>query len=161
MAELRKANTGDIAALTELRIQMLTEDGLPEALRETLRRNTAQYMRDGLADGSFRSWIAERDNHIIAMGGVNFFRLPPNDWCPEGSTAYIGNLFTLPAYRKQGIGKKLFALLVNEARSEGCERILLNASDMGKPLYEEAGFRDWPAAMVYYPQGIASEEDKE
>ena len=74
------------------------------------------------------------------MGGISFFNLPPNDWCPDGKTAYIGNMFTLTDYRKQGIATKILSLLVEEAETLGCERILLNPTDMGKPVYGKYGF---------------------
>ena len=70
--------------------------------------------------------------------------------CPTGKVTYISNMFTYPEYRKHGIATKLFALTVEEAKKQGCIKILLNATDMGRPLYEKFGFKDTANDMVYY-----------
>jgi GNAT superfamily N-acetyltransferase len=153
MIAYRKAAAQDFSILAQMRVDMLCEDtDHPEEFRKKLRDNTLRYMQAGLCEESFVIWVAEEDGRIIAMGGAAFFALPPNDWCPEGKTAYIGNLYTVPECRGQGIGTRLFSLIVEEAKARGCERILLNATDMGRPIYEKCGFGDSPTAMAYYPK---------
>lgn len=155
MIAYRKAAPPDTETLARLRGDMLCDEtGYPEAFASLLRTNTAQFIADGLADRSVAAWVATDGDRIIAMGCVNFFSLPPNDWCPSGKTAYIGNLYTLPAYRKQGIGGNLLTRLVEEAKSRHCERILLHATDKGRPLYKAHGFEGSPTAMACYPFGI-------
>ena len=150
--EYRKADFQDIDILTQMRIEMLcenTDHSVP--LKTLIRKNTKEYIAAGMIDNSFVLWIAVLDARIVAMGGVNFFSLPPNDWCPNGKTAYIGNMYTVPAFRKQGIASRLLSIVVDEAISRGCERVLLNTTDMGKPLYERFGFETSPTAMALYP----------
>ena len=91
------------------------------------------------------------------MGGESFFTLPPNDWCPSGKTAYISSMYTLPDYRRQGIASRLLTLIIGEAKERLCQRIWLNASDMGRPLYRKFGFADSATAMGMYPFGIMQE----
>ena len=156
MIEYRKANMNDIDILTEMRVSMLCcEADYMEEFKEKLRNNTRQYIANGFMDNSFIAWVATQSGEIIAMSGLNFFVLPPNDWCPGGKTAYIGNMFTLPDFRKKGIASKLVSLNVEEAKEHGCERILLNATDMGRPIYEKYGFETSPTAMAYYPNLLA------
>jgi GNAT superfamily N-acetyltransferase len=107
-------------------------------------------MIDSLADGSFVSWIAIENGEIVATSGVSFYTLPPNKNSPNGKVAYISNMFTYPKYRKQGIASKLFDLTVNEAKENKCVKILLNATDMGRPIYEKYGFKDTKNDMVFY-----------
>ena len=155
--EFRKATLYDLDALIQLRTGMLREEeDYPEAFLDLLTKNTMQYIKTGMTDHSYCAWVAEKDGAIIAMGGTTFFTLPPNDWCPNGKTAYIGSVYTLPAFRKHGIATRLMTLLIEEAKELQCQRILLNASDMGKPMYEKLGFVDFPAAMALYPFGIKS-----
>ena len=50
------------------------------------------------------------------------------------------NMYTAPEYRRRGIAYKTLDLLVKEARSKGITAISLEATDMGRPLYEKYGF---------------------
>lgn len=107
-------------------------------------------MKESLTDGNFISWIALIDEKIVATSGISFYRLPPNKKCPTGKVAYIGNMYTLPQYRKSGMASKLFELIVQEAESLGCTEVFLNATEMGRPIYEKFGFTDIQNDMVYY-----------
>jgi GNAT superfamily N-acetyltransferase len=156
--ELRKAILSDAEALSRLRADMIREeDNYSKAYLDMIYSNTKHYIENGLADRSYTAWVAEDSGNIIAMGGVTYYTLPPNDWCLSGKTAYIGNVYTLPAFRRQGIATRLLALLIDEAKDNLCQRILLNASDMGRPLYKKFGFSGSPTAMAMYPFGIIPE----
>jgi GNAT superfamily N-acetyltransferase len=152
MIEYRKAITDDIETLAKLRIKMLcAETDHSEEFRIKLHENTIDFIKSGFREKNFITWVAVCRGEIIAMSGANFFTLPPNDWCPNGKTAYIGNVYTLPDFRKQGIASKLISLVVEEAKQYGCERILLHTTDMGRPLYESLGFEISPTTMAFYP----------
>ncbi len=151
----RKADCSDIDALAQLRIDMLWEETPhPEPLKTRIFENTKRFFTQGFHDDSCVVWVAEQDNKTVAMGCVNFFVWPPNDWCPNGQTAYIGNMYTTLPFRKKGIASHILDQLVGEAKSRGCERILLNTTDMGRPLYEQHGFEGSPTAMACFPFGI-------
>ena len=45
-----------------------------------------------------------------------------------------------PEYRRQGIALHTLDLLVKDARKQGISHISLEATDMGRPLYEKYGF---------------------
>lgn len=152
MIEYRKATIDEIDLLAQIRIDFLCEanDVNSEDERKTLYKNNKQFMTNSLADGSFVSWVAIENGTIIATSGVSFYTLPPNKKCPSGKVAYISNMFTYPKYRNQGIAKKLFSLTVEEATKAGCIKILLNATAMGRLIYEKFGFTDIKNDMVYY-----------
>lgn len=50
------------------------------------------------------------------------------------------NMYTAPEYHRQGITFYTLDLLVKEARELGVSQIVLEAMDMGRPLYERYGF---------------------
>ncbi len=153
--EYRKAALPDVENLALMRMEMLLEQGdLPGSLKAHLLENTKTYIENGIKDGSFVTWIAEEGGKLSAMGGVCFFTLPPNDWCPVGKSAYIANMYTAPAFRKRGIAARLLKILLDEAKSRGCERIWLHTTDAGKRLYEKYGFETLDTAMGLYPFGI-------
>ena len=49
-------------------------------------------------------------------------------------------MYTLPAWRRQGIARDLLCRVVGEARSRGCGAVQITASDAGVPLYRSIGF---------------------
>jgi ribosomal protein S18 acetylase RimI-like enzyme len=55
--------------------------------------------------------------------------------------AWIGMVLTYPAYRRQGLARKLFEECLKRADSMGIETLKLDATDQGQPLYEKFGFR--------------------
>ena len=59
---------------------------------------------------------------------------------PSGKKAYIMNMYTDPNYRRQGIAYKTLDMLVNVSKERGVKQISLEATDMGRPLYEKYGF---------------------
>ena len=52
----------------------------------------------------------------------------------------ITNMYTAPEYRRQGIAIHTLDLLVKDAKEQGVLQIALEATDMGRPLYERYGF---------------------
>ena len=50
------------------------------------------------------------------------------------------NMYTSPEYRRQGIAIHTLDLLVKDAKEQGVSQIALEATDMGRPLYERYGF---------------------
>jgi ribosomal protein S18 acetylase RimI-like enzyme len=67
---------------------------------------------------------------------------------PSGKKAYIMNMYTEPDYRRRGIAWKTLDLIVNEARSRGVVFITLEATKMGRPLYEKYGFITMDDEMI-------------
>ena len=50
------------------------------------------------------------------------------------------NMYTAPEYRRKGIAFQTLDLLVKEAKQQGIAAISLEATQMGRPLYEKYGF---------------------
>ena len=50
------------------------------------------------------------------------------------------NMYTNPNYRRQGIAYNVLDLLINDCKEREVTAISLEATDMGRPLYEKYGF---------------------
>ena len=61
----------------------------------------------------------------------------------------IYSVVTLPEFRRQGIGKYMTLLLLEDAKNDGYETAILQASSMGKRIYEKLGFKEY-CNMKYY-----------
>jgi len=58
-----------------------------------------------------------------------------------GRTIGIYNIATLEAARRRGYGAAMTMRIVDDGAADGCDVAILQASDMGRPIYERLGFR--------------------
>lgn len=144
-----KAGPEDLELLVRTRIQvLLAANQLPEGTDMTAVETASRdYYRAALADGSHAAWLVFDGDTWIGAGGVSFYRIMPTYHNPSGRRAYLMNIYTRPDYRRRGIARHMVDLLVGEARQRGITAISLEATDMGRPLYEDYGFVQMPAEM--------------
>ena len=64
---------------------------------------------------------------------------------------YINQLYTLPVYRRRGIGTRLLRRVHQEANHLGLKNMVLLASEMGMSLYRRAGYRPLAYLSVFRP----------
>ncbi len=67
---------------------------------------------------------------------------------PTGRRGHLMNVYTSAAYRRQGIGRRMVEMLIEEARRRGMTEISLDATEAGRRLYQRMGFQDSGEAMV-------------
>ena len=58
-----------------------------------------------------------------------------------GRSIGVYNIATVPAARRHGFGAAMTARVVADGATEGCDVAVLQASSMGRPIYERLGFR--------------------
>lgn len=144
--DYRKASQADVDHLAELRIKQLIDEGYPETT--DIREDLKNYFLTSLEKGSLICWLGVEKEIIQATAAVCFYQLPPTFSNPSGRVAYITNLYTNDAYRKQGIASHLLSQLIVEARSLNYTSVRLHASVHGKGIYEKAGFTDTDGYMA-------------
>ena len=150
---VREALAADIPALVRLRMALFGELGElddPQA-SDALWQATQSYFSAAQADGSARSWLVEAEGEAVACGTLALFVRPPYPGNLAGREAYLLNMYTLPAYRKQGMASALLDAMVVHACAERLGKVWLHASDEGRPLYERIGFVANPAYLEWLP----------
>lgn len=50
------------------------------------------------------------------------------------------DMYTIPSHQRKGVAYKTLDLLVKEAKKKGIFAISLEATELGRPLYEKYGF---------------------
>ncbi len=138
----QRAAVRDLDLLTDTRVRVLRlVNGLPDtADMEEVRARSREYYRRALEDGSHVAYLVWDGGALIGAGGVSFFQVMPTYHTPSGQKAYIMNIYVEPEYRRQGIARETLDRLVREAEGRGVTAVSLEATDMGRPLYEAYGF---------------------
>ena len=138
----RKATAEDTGLLTETRIEVLrAANGLSaDADMAEVEKQSRAYYEEALRDGTHTAYLVFDGSRFVGAGGVSYYRVMPTYHNPSGYKAYIMNMYTRPEYRRQGIAYRTLALLVEDAKARGISQISLEATEMGRPLYEKYGF---------------------
>lgn len=138
----KKATIEDIGILTKTRIEVLRAANQlsDDADMTEVEKQSYEYYSKALRDGSHTAYLVFDGTIFIGAGGVSYYRVMPTYHNPSGNKAYIMNMYTSPKYRRKGIAYKTLDLLVRDAKSRGVNVILLEATEMGRPLYEKYGF---------------------
>jgi GNAT superfamily N-acetyltransferase len=138
----KKCTADDVDVLTETRIEVLrAANRLSDDVdMEEVRRQSYVYYQGALPDGSHAAYLVYDGGQFVGAGGVSFYQVMPTYDNPTGQKAYIMNMYTKPAYRRKGIARHTFGLLIEECRARGVDFITLEATEAGRPLYEACGF---------------------
>ena len=138
----KKATIDDIELLTETRIEVLraANELSDDVDMSEVRAKSRAYYAEALPNGDHTAYLVFDGNNFIGAGGVSYYRVMPTYHNPSGRKAYVMNMYTRPAYRRQGVSFHTLQLLLQDAREKGVRHISLEATEMGRPLYEKAGF---------------------
>jgi GNAT superfamily N-acetyltransferase len=98
-------------------------------------------LRYEIPAGSTRVWVIEDGGQIAASGALKF-----TDWLPRPDglrrgLVYVHSVYTEPAYRRQGLARRVLTAMIAYCRDNGWPRLSLHASELGRGLYEDLGFK--------------------
>ena len=140
--EYKKATIADIDELVRTRIIVLrAANKLSNDVDMSLvEKESYEYYKSALETGEHIAYLVYDNKNFIGAGGVSFYKVMPTYHNPTGKKAYIMNMYTASEYRRQGIAFHTLDLLVKDIRKQGVSQITLEATEMGRPLYEQYGF---------------------
>ncbi|MBQ4524004.1 MAG: GNAT family N-acetyltransferase [Lachnospiraceae bacterium] len=140
--EYKKATIDDIEELVRTRIIVLRAANKlsNDVDMSMVEKESYTYYKRALETGEHIAYLVYDNGTFIGAGGVSFYQVMPTYHNPRGKKAYIMNMYTSPEYRRQGIAFHTLDLLVKDAKEQGVLQIALEATDMGRPLYEKYGF---------------------
>lgn len=145
---IRRATAADVPTILYHRNAMFSAMGMPIPPE-----------RRPVTDAAFTTWVTRL---IAAENYIGFFAVHPDaqggeqivagaglllfDWIPnyvdggEGR-GYVMNVYTEAAFRKRGLARRLVGECVEYCRAAGIKIVMLHASDQGRPIYEQMGFK--------------------
>ena len=140
--EYKKATIADIDELIRTRIIVLrAANNLSDDVdMSVVEKESYEYYKRALETGEHITYLVYDNETFIGAGGVSFYQVMPIYHNPTGKKAYIMNMYTAPEYRRKGIAIHTLDLLVKDIRKQGVSQITLEATEMGRPLYEKYGF---------------------
>ena len=100
-----RADIGDIELLVSSRVMVLkAANKLPdEADMSEIERQSREYYKKALSDGSHTAYLVFDGQRLIGTGGMSYYSVMPTCDVPSGKKAYVMNMYTDPEYRRQGI----------------------------------------------------------
>jgi GNAT superfamily N-acetyltransferase len=151
---IRRAALPDIPHVLHHRRAMFAEMGRGDAAQHaTMVKTTETYLRSALPAGRYTGWLAENTaGCVVAGAGVAVSDWPGSPDDPTGKRALVLNVYTEPDFRRQGIARRLMLAVIAWGREEGLRSLSLHASDFGRALYEELGFRQTNEMRLYLKQ---------
>ena len=144
---IRLATLADIVALTHHRASMFRDMGeLPEHVEAELNKASNSFFRETVASGEYVAWLAVTSampEHVVAGAGLwlrPMLPRPTPTGIIQGHEALVANVYTEPEWRRRGVAALLMRHVLDYTREHRIGRVLLHASDDGRPLYESLGF---------------------
>ena len=139
---IREATLADAETIVGHRRAMFHDMGYRDmAWLDQMASSFLPWLRRKLKSAEYLAWFAVTPDGAVAAGAGLWLM----DWPPHmvnGSTrrGNILNVYTDPAYRRQGLARGLTDVAIDWCRTHDIAVVILHASDEGRPLYESLGF---------------------
>ncbi len=149
---IRLATTADAAVIARHRARMFQDMGqLPAAAFDPLRAAAERVLAGALLRGEYVGWLLAPDgepDRVVAGAGVQLRDVLPHPvdlgggevGVAAGRHGIVLNVFTEPAWRRRGLAELLMRQILEWARDQRLDRLVLHASNDGRALYERLGF---------------------
>jgi GNAT superfamily N-acetyltransferase len=138
-------------ATPELDIRRVTDARGIDIHREVV---TAGFGSDGaVARETACPDLLDRSGCIIYVGYADGSPVTSGLGWRSGRTIGVYSIATVPAARRRGFGAAMTARVVADGADTGCDVAALQASEMGRPIYERQGFRTVVRYVVYVHGG--------
>ncbi len=149
---IRPATPDDGWLIARHRAGMFADMGmLPAGAAPPLIEATRAYLREAMPAGVYLGWLAGfagEPARVVAGAGLVLRRVPPTPVRAadgrtriiEGREGLVLNVYVDPDCRRRGLARRLMDEIIAWGGANGLERLVLHASDDGRPLYEQLGF---------------------
>lgn len=128
---IRKMTESDIPKVCHLDSKAFSDPWNDASFKDELKKDYAFY------------FVYEDNGEIIGYAGI---------WCIF-ETAELIRIGVLPDYEGRGIGTQLMAEIEDAAKSNACERMMLEVrrgNEVARRLYEKNGFSEISVRKGYY-----------
>ena len=137
-----KATAADVQTLVNMRIAFSIDlmGTQTQADINELKTHLTTYFTQTINHTCF-AYIAKQNNLAVGIGELIVRTQPGNFKNPTGIVGYLMNMYTLPAFRKQGICAHILNQLITDAKQQGITLFELHATPAGENVYIQNGFK--------------------
>jgi N-acetylglutamate synthase-like GNAT family acetyltransferase len=149
----REATSSDISIMATHHRKMFEEiweqkgEHLGTTRASEIENAYTQKLETELERGICKAWVIEAEGKIISSGAITFVSFVPNPSDLSSKVAYLHSMYTEKSYRNKKCAQRIIHNVINHCKSQEINRIILNASDAGQPVYQKIGFRPAPDTM--------------
>jgi GNAT superfamily N-acetyltransferase len=144
---LRQANIEDIPILAIHHRLMFEEiwelkgENIDTSIFNAIENSYIEKLQQQIEDDTSRAWVVENENKIVASGAISIVKMVPTPDDLSYEVAYLHSMYTERTHRNRKLASRIIDQTVQYCKSKGIKRILLNASEAGRPVYQKIGFR--------------------
>ena len=147
--QIRQATIEDVGVLAVHRVSMFRDMGsVDSSIEPALLDAATTQIREAMSAGEYLAWVAHpagAPEHIIGGGGIQLRRLLPRP-DDDGKRVLIGreaivlNMYVESEWRRRGVARRIMQHILAWIPGSDVVRLVLHASDEGRPLYQQLGF---------------------
>ncbi|MDO4922495.1 MAG: GNAT family N-acetyltransferase [Peptococcaceae bacterium] len=142
--EFVRAEKKDVHALIESRVVYLRAaiGEMSEAEEAETRQKLLPFFHDHLERDLFVFCARDSKEGIVATAFLMVYEKPFRPDNGSGRYGVVYNVVTKDGFRGRGLATALVKHLLAGAEKMGLERVMLNATEAGRPIYEKLGFQE-------------------
>jgi len=137
--EIFFADAKDTRQIIDMRLEYLREDGVDRGKESQIAEQLGRFIPENIGKRLF-CVLAREGEKPCAAAMLLISEKPAGASFPNGMTAEILSVITMPKYRRQGIAFSMLCMLIEKARELDVSFIDLKATADGYPLYRKLGF---------------------
>jgi GNAT superfamily N-acetyltransferase len=137
---IRRADEADLRTIVDLKLRMFEEAGMAGLLAEDAYQRVLRHYHLLYLAGSAVHFLMEVEGQIVACSGAFLKDDLPYCFYRQPTYGFLGDVYTRPAYRRQGYARQLTTKAIDWLNGRGVEMIRLLATPPAQALYVKLGF---------------------
>ncbi len=139
----RRAGVQDAHTIARHRQEMFRDMGYrDEAALDSMRKKFHPWVQARLKSGEYLAWLAVTGDDIVVAGaGLWLMDWPAHMLSSSPRRGNILNVYTEGPYRRRGLARILTESALYWCKANHVDFVILHASEEGRRLYEELGFK--------------------
>ncbi|MFW6238560.1 MAG: GNAT family N-acetyltransferase [Halanaerobiales bacterium] len=138
---MRRVKYSELTKIVEMKLLMFKEAGENEGLVSNAKKRILDCYRDLYQNNKARHFCIEKDEKIVACAGGFIKDEIPFCFFEPTFYGFIGDVYTEPEYRGQGLATKLTERVIGWLENKHVKEIRLFASEEAESIYKKMGFR--------------------
>ena len=149
--EFGVATADELGRIVELKLAMFDEAGHRDLLASDAASLVLADYEQLYPGQQAQHFVARVDGRIVAMAGAFLKADLPFRYFRSTEYGFIGDVYTVPAWRGQKIATRLNRAALAWLRARGVNMVRLLASKAGRPMYDSLGFSSSDEMVHFFP----------